>query len=58
MGLGLLVAASFLFLGLILFFFIAPLVAERAFDWIEVITVLVMGLICFIPTGILLARGC
>ncbi len=52
MGLGLLVAASFLFLGLILFFFIAPLVAERAFDWIEVITVLVMGLICFIPTGI------
>jgi hypothetical protein len=51
-GLGLLVAASFLFMGLVLFFFIAPLVADRAFDWIEVITVLAMGLICFIPTGI------
>ena len=51
-GLGLLVAVSSLFIGLILFFFIAPLVADRAFDWIEVITVLVMGLICFVPTGI------
>jgi len=51
-GLGLLVAASFLFLGLVLFFFIAPLVAGRAFDWIEVSTVLAMGLICFIPTGL------
>ena len=51
-GLGLLVAASFLFLGLVLFFFIAPLVTDRPFDWIEVITVLAMGLICFVPTGI------
>jgi hypothetical protein len=51
-GLGLLVAASFLFLGLILFFFLAPLVAGRPFDWIEVIIVLAMGLICFIPTGL------
>ncbi|MCK5794555.1 MAG: hypothetical protein KAH12_07605 [Anaerolineales bacterium] len=51
-GLGLLVAASFLFLGLILFFFLAPLVTDRAFDWIEVITVLAMGLVCFIPTGL------
>ena len=51
-GLGMLVAASSLFIGLILFFFIAPLVAGRPFDWIEVITVLVMGLICFVPTGL------
>lgn len=51
-GLGLLVAASFLFLGLVLFFFIAPLVSDRPFDWIEVITVLGMGLICFVPTGL------
>jgi len=51
-GLGLLVAASFLFLGLILFFFLAPLVTDRGFDWIEVITVLAMSLICFIPTGL------
>jgi hypothetical protein len=51
-GLGLLVAASFLFIGLILFFFFAPLVSNRPFDWTEVITVLVMGLICFVPTGL------
>ncbi len=49
-GLGLLVAASFLFLGLILFFFLAPLLVARPFDWIEVLTVLVMGLIAFVPT--------
>ena len=51
-ALGLLVSASFLFIGLILFFFLAPLVSDRPFDWIEVITVLVMGLLCFVPTGI------
>lgn len=51
-GLGLLVAASFLFLGLILFFFLAPLLVGRPFDWVEVITVLVMGLIAFVPTGL------
>jgi hypothetical protein len=50
--LGLLVSASFLFIGLILFFFLAPLFSDRLFDWSEVITVLGMGLICFIPTGI------
>jgi len=55
-GLGLLVAASFLFLGLILFFFLAPLVSSRSFDWIEIITVLAMGLVCFIPT-VLYWRG-
>jgi hypothetical protein len=48
-GLGLLIAASSLFIGLILFFFVAPLLTDRPFDWIEVVTVLVMGMICFIP---------
>ena len=51
-GLGLLAAASLLFIGLILFFFIAPLVSGRVFDWSEVIAVLAMGLICFVPTVI------
>jgi hypothetical protein len=51
-GLGLLVSASFLFIGLVLFFFITPLVSDRPFDWVEVITVLGMGLVCFVPTGI------
>ena len=52
-GLGLLVAASFLFLGLLLFFFLAPLLVGRLFDWVEVLTVLAMGLIAFVPTGLL-----
>jgi hypothetical protein len=51
-GLGLLVAASSLFIGLILFFFFAPLVSNRPFEWSEVVAVLGMGLICFVPTGI------
>lgn len=51
-GLGLLAAASLLFLGLVLFFFLAPPLTGRPFDWGEVITVLVMGLIAFIPTGL------
>lgn len=51
-GLGLLVSASFLFIGLVIFFFIAPLVSDRPFDWVEVFTVLGMGLVCFVPTGI------
>lgn len=50
LGLGLLMAASSLFIGLILFFFIAPVMSDRAFDWSEVITVLVMGMVCFVPS--------
>ena len=51
-GLGLLFAVSSLFIGLILFFFLAPLIVGTPFDWVDVVTVFVMGLICFIPTGI------
>lgn len=50
LGLGLLLAASSLFIGLILFFFFAPLLTGREFDWVEVLTVFVMGMICFVPT--------
>ena len=50
LGLGLLLAASSLFIGLILFFFFAPLLTDRGFDWIEVLTVFAMGMICFVPT--------
>ncbi len=56
MGLGFLLAASSLFIGLILFFFIAPLLTDRPFDWIDVLTVFLMGLICFVPTA-LFCRG-
>jgi len=51
-GLGLLVAASCLFLGLLAYFLIAPLISNRPFDWTEVLTVLPMGFICFVPTGV------
>ena len=51
-GLGLLIAASSLFIGLILFFFLDPLVAGKPIDLVGVITVFVMGLICFIPTAL------
>jgi hypothetical protein len=51
-GLGLLIAASTLFVGLILFFLLAPLFADRPLDWIEISTVFGMGMICFIPTAL------
>lgn len=56
LGLGLLVAASSLFLGLILYFFLAPLLVGRPLDWSEVATVAGMSLIAFLPTGLFL-RG-
>jgi hypothetical protein len=56
LSLGLLLAASSLFIGLILYFFFAPLLTGRALDWVEVLTVFVMGLICFGPTFLFL-RG-
>jgi len=55
-GLGLLIAASSLFVGLILFFIIGPFVTNQPFDLIAVITVLLMGVVCFIPSGLYL-RG-
>ena len=51
---GLLVATNSLFIGLVAFFFIAPFVSDRRFDWNEVASVLVMALFCFIPTGVFL----
>ena len=56
LGLGFLLAASSLFIGLILYFFFASLLTGRALDWIEVLTVFVMGTISFGPT-FLFIRG-
>ncbi len=55
-GLGLLFAGSMLFVGLIVFLLLQPLITEAAFVLTDVIVVAVMGLVCFIPTG-LYARG-
>lgn len=55
-GLALLFAASMLFVGLIIFLLLRPLLSEIPFDAVELITVAIMGLVCFIPFG-LFSRG-
>jgi hypothetical protein len=55
-GLGLLFAGSMLFIGLIVFLLLQPLVTGAAFVLTDVVVVAVMGLVCFIPFG-LYARG-
>lgn len=55
-GVGLLFQASMLFVGLIAWMLLAPLMAGAPFVFVDVIVVSIMGLICFIPFG-LFARG-
>lgn len=55
-GLGLLFAGSMLFVGLIAFLLLQPLLTEASFAPLDVLVVAVMGLVCFIPFG-LFVRG-
>jgi hypothetical protein len=55
-ALGLLFAASTLFIGLILFLLLQPLLTEAPFAWVDALVVCGMGLVCFIPCGLFL-RG-
>ncbi len=55
-GLGLLFQTSMLFIGLIVFLIIEPLLTTTPFLLVDVIVVSIMGLICFIPL-ILFIRG-
>ena len=55
-GAGLLFQSSMLFIGLIVFLFLQPLLTTAPFVLADVIVVFVMGLICFIPFG-LFVRG-
>ena len=55
-GLGLLFAASMLFIGLIIFLLLQPVLTNAPFVFADVFAVLIMGLICFIPFGLFL-RG-
>jgi hypothetical protein len=55
-GLGLLFAASMLFIGLIIFLLLQPVLTKSPFVLTDVIVVMIMGLICFIPLGLFL-RG-
>jgi hypothetical protein len=55
-GLGLLFQASMLFIGLIVFMLIQPLLTDASFPLLDIVVVAVMGLICFVPFG-LYVRG-
>jgi len=55
-GLGLLFQASMLFIGLIAFLLLRPLLSTVPFDLGEIVVVAVMGLICFVPLA-LFVRG-
>ena len=51
-GLGLLFAASALFVGLLVFFILQPLVTDLPFALVDFVVVLLMSLVCFIPFGL------
>ena len=55
-GLGLLFQASMLFIGLIVFMIIQPILTTTPFLLVDVLVVFIMGLICFIPL-VLFIRG-
>lgn len=55
-GLGLLFAASTLFIGLIVFLLLQPVLTAAPFLLVDVIVVFIMGLICFVPF-VLFLRG-
>ncbi len=51
-GLGLLFAASALFIGLLVFFILQPLVSGVPFALVDFVVVLLMSLFCFVPFGL------
>jgi hypothetical protein len=56
-GLGLLFQASLLFIGLIVFLLVQPILTTGAFSLVDIVVVFVMmGLICFVPFA-LYVRG-
>ena len=55
-GLGLLFAASMLFIGLIMVLLLQPFLTNAPFVLVDIIVVFIMGLICFIPFGFFLHK--
>ena len=55
-GVGLLFQASMLFVGLLTFFILQPLLYQAPFPLSDFVVILLMGLVCFIPFGLFL-RG-
>jgi len=51
-GTGLLFQESMLFIGLIIFMILQPLITSASFILIDVLVVFIMGLVCFIPFGL------
>ncbi|MBW7885449.1 MAG: hypothetical protein H3C34_23035 [Caldilineaceae bacterium] len=51
-GLGLLFAASMLFISLILFLLLQPLVTAAPLKIVDIIVVAIMGMVCFVPAAI------
>jgi len=51
-GLGLLFAACALFIGLLVFFILQPIVTDVPFALVDFVIVLLMSLICFVPFGL------
>lgn len=61
-GLGLLFQASMLFVGLLIFLLLQPILTTAPFAVTDVIVILAMGLICFVPfvlfiRGVMASRG-
>jgi hypothetical protein len=51
-GVGLLFQASMLFIGLLVFFILQPLLTASPFPVDDFVVVFVMGLVCFVPFGL------
>jgi hypothetical protein len=51
-GLGLMFAASALFIGLLVFFILQPLITDVPFALVDFVVVLLMSLVCFVPFGL------
>ena len=55
-ALGLLFQLSMLFIGLIIFMILQPLITSAPFILTDIVVVFIMGLVCFIPFGLFI-RG-
>ena len=55
-GAGLLFQASMLFIGLIVFLLLQPLLTAAPFALVDTVVTFILGLICFVPFG-LFVRG-
>ena len=55
-GLGMLFQGSMLFIGLIIFMLIQPLLTDASFPLVDIVVIFIMGMICFVPFALFM-RG-